>query len=154
MKRNQDNSSAAVHQSTLKQSLENQCQPNELRPFFFCLCNPSNRIDISNSKFCTCEAYNRNNNADIQEEKLYPCIRKIYNNDTDLLEQVHVVMSKDKPENAITEPRRRHGRISKQRAKLFITEYCTRKNDDNISFETNKRNLERIYGRKRSELSS
>ncbi len=75
-------------------------------------------------------------------------MRKVYNDDTNLLECVHIIMSTIKPECSINEQqeetiaqrRRRRTRVSKQRAKVLITEYCTRKIADNIKIPTNKRN--------------
>jgi hypothetical protein len=75
-------------------------------------------------------------------------MRKVYNDDTDLLEYVHIIMSTIKPEDShheqqketITQRCRRPTRVSKQRAKVLITEYCTRKIVDNIKLHSNKRN--------------
>jgi hypothetical protein len=75
-------------------------------------------------------------------------MRKVYNNDTDLLECVHIIMSTIKPECSINEQqeetieqrRRQRTRVSKQRAKVLITKYCTRKIVDHIKVSTNKRN--------------
>jgi hypothetical protein len=78
-------------------------------------------------------------------------MRKIYNDDTDLLEYVHIIMSTIKPECPQNDQssqeetieqrrRRRSSRVSKQRAKVLITEYCTRKIVDNIKLYSNKRN--------------
>jgi hypothetical protein len=111
-------------------------------------------IDHPKTKICTCQSYNRNTNAftsdqdSQQQQQLYPHMRKVYNDDTDLLEHVHIIMSTIKPEGSIHEQqdetiaqrRRRRTRVSKQRAKLLITEYCTRKIADNIKLSTNKRN--------------
>lgn len=125
-------------------SLENECIT-----FFQSLFDP-----LSKNKLCTCQTYNRNTNAfnsdndNQQQQQVYPHMRKVYNDDTDLLEYVHIIMSTIKPECSINEQqeetiaqrRRRRTRVSKQRAKVLITEYCTRKIADNIKFQTNKRN--------------
>jgi len=109
---------------------------------------------LSKKKICTCQTYNRNSNAfnsdndSQQQQQLYPHMRKVYNNDTDLLECVHIIMSTIKPECSINEQqeepieqrRRQRTRVSKQRAKVLITKYCTRKIVDNIKVSTNKRN--------------
>jgi len=71
-------------------------------------------------------------------------MRKVYDDETDLLEHVHIIMSTIKPERSVNEQpeettaqrRRRRTRVSKQRAKVLITEYCTR----NIKVSVNKRN--------------
>ena len=72
---------------------------------------------------------------------------KVYDGDTDLLEHVHIIMSTIKPEYSIQEQdesmeqrRRRRTRVSKQRAKVLITEYCSRKIVDKIKISANKRN--------------
>ena len=72
---------------------------------------------------------------------------KVYDGDTDLLEHVHIIMSTIKPEYLIQEQdesmeqrRRRRTRVSKQRAKVLITEYCSRKIVDKIKISANKRN--------------
>lgn len=66
---------------------------------------------------------------------VYPHIRKIYNHETSILEYVHIVMSRNKPEEGGDDdeqmigqrPPRRRARVSKQRAKILITEFCTGK---------------------------
>ena len=104
---------------------------------------------------CGCSTYNRNGNAfttDSQtsvfpEPRLYPHMRKFYNHDTDLLEHVCVTMSPIKPDSSsdklqvatMAERRPRRTRISKQRAKVLITEYCTKKIGDSPKATTNKR---------------
>ena len=116
------------------------------------LCDPS----FTTNKLCTCESYNRNSNAfshDNDGRQLYPHMRKFYNEDTDLLEHVHIVMSTVKPESlshdrgddddeeeTLAQRRRRRTRVSKQRAKVLITEYCTKKIGENFKRHTNKRN--------------
>jgi hypothetical protein len=75
-------------------------------------------------------------------------MRKVYDDETDLLEHVHIIMSTIKPEcpvdeqqeETIAQRHRRRTRVSKQRAKVLITEYCTRKIADNIKVSGNKRN--------------
>ena len=86
------------------------------------------------------------------EQQLYPHMRKVYDDETDLLEHVHIIMStvkpdcsvdeqqQQQPEETIAQRHRRHGRVSKQRAKVLITEYCTRRIADNIKISSNKRN--------------
>ncbi|CAF1300776.1 unnamed protein product [Rotaria sordida] len=81
-----------------------------------------------------------------QQQHLYPHMRKLYNHDTNLLEYVYIIMSTIKPNDSINKQqqqqqqdetlgqqqqqqqqqqhRRRQTRISKQRAKVLITEYC------------------------------
>ncbi|CAF4105441.1 unnamed protein product [Rotaria sp. Silwood1] len=67
-------------------------------------------------------------------------MRKLYNHDTDLLEYVYIIMSTVKPNDSINKQlqqdeilgqqqqhRRQQTRISKQRAKVLITEYCRNK---------------------------
>lgn len=107
-------------------------------------------LDLKKNQMCICQTYNRNTNAfnsDAESQpQLYPHMRKVYNDDTDLLEYVHIIMSTIKPEcsmseeETIAERRRRPTRVSKQRAKVLITEYCTRKIADNIKISSNKRN--------------
>ena len=87
---------------------------------------------------------NRNNNActndqDSQQPQLYPHIRKIYNSDTCLLEYARIIMSTVKPDDE-TIVQQRRARVSKQRAKVLISEYCTRKLPENLKISTNKRN--------------
>ncbi len=73
-------------------------------------------------------------------------MRKVYDDDTDLLEHVYIIMSKIKPtecsvnEESTAQRRHQRARVSKQRAKVLITEYCTRKIVDNIKCQGNKRN--------------
>ena len=104
---------------------------------------------------CTCHQHNRNSNAydneneqEDQKIKFYPHMRKLYNDDTDSLEYVYIIMSTIKPKISMnkqqeghTEQRyhHQHGRLSKQRAKVLITEYCKKK-IDNIKIHTSKRN--------------
>lgn len=109
------------------------------------------------NNICTCKQYNRNTNAfnhetegEIEQpQQLYPHMRKLYNDDTSLLEYVYIIMSTVKPDEPIAKPKeepviqkhhRRHTRISKQRAKVLITEYCTRKIGDNLKIHSNLRN--------------
>jgi hypothetical protein len=107
------------------------------------------------SKIRTSQLYNRNNNAltndpdSEQQQQLYPHMRKVYNDETALLEHVHIIMSTIKPECPVDEPppeetiaqrHRRRTRVSKQRAKVLITGYCTRRIADNIKVSSNKRN--------------
>ncbi|CAF2741845.1 unnamed protein product [Rotaria sp. Silwood2] len=104
---------------------------------------------LFDNNICTCQQYNRNSNAfhndneepqEQQEQQLYPHMRKLYNHDTDLLEYVYIIMSTIKPTESLNKQqdetlgqqqqqqqpqhRRRQTRISKQRAKVLITEYC------------------------------
>jgi hypothetical protein len=77
-------------------------------------------------------------------------MRKVYDSETDLLECVHVIMSPTKPESSenellqeepIAQRRCRRSRVSKQRAKALISEYCTRsKTGDNVKLKPKKRN--------------
>lgn len=105
---------------------------------------------LSDSLIKKTQTYNRNTNAftndNDDQPQLYPHMRKVYNSDTDLLEYVNIIMSTVKPECSTNEQqqqeepiiiqrRPRRTRISKQRAKVLITEYCTRKISD-----INKRN--------------
>ena len=86
---------------------------------------------------------NRNNNActadqDTPPPQLYPHIRKIYNSDTCLLEYARVIMSTIKPDDEVG--RQCRARVSKQRAKVLISGYCTRgKIPENVKLSTNKR---------------
>jgi hypothetical protein len=136
-------------------SLNKQFHRNECITFFRQLLDSFSKVDTQNNQICTCQQYNRNNNAfdsendgQQQQQQLYPHMRKVYNDETDLLEHVHIIMSTIKPEcsmdeqqeETVAERRRRRARISKQRAKVLITEYCTRKITDNIKVQTNKRN--------------
>ncbi len=110
------------------------------------------KIDHGNNRICTCHSFNRNTNAfnsdNDSQQQLYPHMRKVYNDDTDILEHVHIIMSTIKPECSINEQQEetmaqrshRRARVSKQRAKVLITEYCSRKIADNIKVPTNKRN--------------
>ena len=86
-----------------------------------------------------------------QQQQLYPHMRKVYDDETDLLEHVHIIMStvkpdcsvneqQQQPEETIAQRHRRHTRVSKQRAKVLITEYCTRRVAENIKISSNKRN--------------
>ncbi|CAF3744297.1 unnamed protein product [Rotaria sp. Silwood1] len=97
---------------------------------------------LFDNNICTCQQYNRNSNAfhndneESQQEQLYPHMRKLYNHETNLLEYVYIIMSTIKPNDSINKQdeilgqqqqqqhRRRQTRISKQRAKVLITEYC------------------------------
>ena len=104
---------------------------------------------------CACSTYNRNGNAFtsdhetsvFSEPTLYPHVRKFYNSDTAVLEHVRITMSTSKPasptdecqEETMAQRRRRRTRISKQRAKVLITEYCTKKIGDSAKVTTNKR---------------
>ena len=123
--------------------------------FFQNLFDSLTKLDIPKKKVCTCHTYNRNTNAfnndqdnTQQPQQLYPHIRKTYDEETDALEHVHIIMSPIKPENfnneeqeeTVAQRRRRRTRISKQRAKALITEYCTRKNSDTKKSSSNKRN--------------
>lgn len=96
---------------------------------------------------CTCRSLNRNNNASSDGDddetsgnnqsrpQLYSHMRKVYDRDTALLEHVYITMSTARPQHcihdvrleSITQRRRRPTRVSKQRAKVLITEYCSRK---------------------------
>lgn len=107
------------------------------------------QVDEHQIPICTCSSSNRNNNACTDDPHtpptIYPRIRKIYNHETALLEYVHIIMSTNKPdegiedEQTIGQRRRRRARVSKQRAKALISEYCTRKIPENIKISTNKR---------------
>ena len=105
-------------------------------PLTPCLCN-------SQSHLCTCPSDLRS--VTTEELKLYPHVRKFYSCDTNLLEHVHIMMSTIKPETVLIEenlgqPRRRRTRMSKQRAKILITEYCcTKKLSESMKFPVNKR---------------
>ncbi|CAF3751997.1 unnamed protein product [Rotaria socialis] len=96
---------------------------------------------LFDTHICTCRQYNRNTNAypndsEEQQQQLYPQMRKLYNDDTDLLEYVYIIMSTVKPSDSLTKqqdetceqpPHRQQTRVSKQRAKVRITEYCREK---------------------------
>ena len=135
-------------------SLQNPLHPNESLHFFRRLLESLFRVDIGNKQICTCQSLNRNNNASSSDDEspprqqLYPHMRKVYDEDTALLEHVHIIMSTTKPQCSLQEAkeeptvqrRRRPTRVSKQRAKVLITEYCSRKIVDNVRVPTNKRN--------------
>ncbi|CAF0823578.1 unnamed protein product [Adineta steineri] len=147
---------SSVNQSKFTTSLNNQCHQNEYINFFKRLLQSLSRNDNDKSGICTCQSYNRNTNAfcsdndSQQQQQLYPHMRKVYDNDTKLLEHVHIIMSTTKPICSINEQKQpeaivqqrppRRTRVSKQRARVLITEYCSRKISDNIKVPTNKRN--------------
>lgn len=87
---------------------------------------------LFDNNICTSRQYNRNTNAypndsEEQSQQLYPHIRKLYDDDTDSLEYVYIVMSTVKPTQSNTKQQdvlSQQTRISKQRAKVRITEYC------------------------------
>ena len=148
MKNNKQNSINQLKIKTIRRNNQNECIA-----FFRRLLDSFSKINIPSNKICTCQSYNRNTNAlvnDTDNQQLYPHMRKIYNDDTDLLEYVHIIMSTIKPEcpqndqstqeETIAQRRCRRSRVSKQRAKVLITEYCTRKIVDNIKLCSNKRN--------------
>ncbi|UJR15009.1 hypothetical protein I4U23_001986 [Adineta vaga] len=129
----------------------NSLHQNENKHFFRCLLESLFRIDVETNRICTCQSLNRNTNAfshENENQQLYPHMRKVYDDDTDLLDQVHIIMSTIKPEcslneqheESIAQRHRRHTRVSKQRAKVLITGYCSRKIADNVKIAINKRN--------------
>lgn len=169
MKYNKRKSTTAVSQSKLNRRLiifidisisfvhfviiyssANLSHPNENASFFRRLLQSLFQIDLQNDRLCTCQSLNRNTNAltnDNDNQQVYPHMRKVYDDDTDLLEHVHIIMSTIKPDYSIQEQeesmeqrRRRRARVSKQRAKVLITEYCSRKIVDKIKISANKRN--------------
>lgn len=93
---------------------------------------------FDDSLICHCVSNNRNKNVILNEAdtstsdiQLFPHIKKIYDCETNSLEQVHIIMSTIRPdqkhEEKVVYGRRHRTRVSKQKAKLLITECCSKR---------------------------